>query len=128
MYYGAAYYPEHWPEERWPVDAKLMREAGVNLIRVAEFAWAKIEPKEGVYNFGWLDRALDVFYKEGIQVVMCTPTPTPPKWLMDKHPSIYKRDENGLVLGFGSRRHYCYNSEVYREYSAKIAEKVAKHY
>lgn len=128
MYYGADYYPEHWPEERWPVDAKLMKEAGINLIRVAEFAWAKIEPSEGVYDFAWLDKALDVFYKEGIQVVMCTPTPTPPKWLMDKYPSIYKRDENNLVLGFGSRRHYCYNSEIYREYSAKITEKIAKHY
>ncbi len=128
MYYGADYYPEHWPRERWAVDAKLMKEAGFNLIRVAEFAWAKLEPEEGHWDFSWLDDALDVFYKEGIQVVMGTPTATPPKWLMDKHPSIYQVDENGLVQGFGSRRHYCYNNETYREYSEKIVEKMAKHY
>jgi len=128
MYFGADYYPEHWPEERWPIDAKLMREAGMNLVRVAEFSWAKLEPSEGVYDFSWLDRALDVLYKEGIKVVMCTPTATPPKWLMDKHPDIYQVDENGLVQGFGSRRHYCYNNETYREYSAKITEKMALHY
>ena len=122
MYYGADYYPEHWPRERWAVDAKLMKEAGFNLIRVAEFAWAKLEPEEGHWDFSWLDDALDVFYKEGIQVVMGTPTATPPKWLMDKHPSIYQVDENGLVQGFGSRRHYCYNNETYREYSEKIVE------
>ncbi len=128
MYFGADYYPEHWPKERWAVDAKLMKEAGFNLIRVAEFAWAKLEPAEGHWDFGWLDEALDVFYKEGIQVVMGTPTATPPKWLMDKHPEIYQVDENGVVQGFGSRRHYCYNSEIYREYSEKIVEKMARHY
>ncbi len=128
MYYGADYYPEHWPRERWAVDAKLMKEAGFNLIRVAEFAWAKLEPSEGHWDFSWLDEALDVFYKGGIQVVMGTPTATPPKWLMDKHPSIYQVDENGLVQGFGSRRHYCYNNETYREYSEKIVEKMAQHY
>ena len=128
MYFGADYYPEHWPRERWDVDAKLMKEAGFNLIRVAEFSWAKLEPEEGHWDFSWLDEALDVFYKEGIQVVMGTPTPTPPKWLMDRHPEIYQRDIDGLVLGFGSRRHYCYNSEIYREYSEKIVEKMARHY
>ena len=128
MYFGADYYPEHWPRERWETDAKLMQEAGFNLIRVAEFSWAKLEPSEGHWDFGWLDDALDVFYKYGIQVVMGTPTATPPKWLMDRHPEIYKRDFQGLVLGFGSRRHYCYNSEIYREYSEKIVEKMAQHY
>ena len=112
MFFGADYYPEHWPEERWPVDAGLMKEAGFNLIRVGEFAWAKIERTEGAYDFEWLDNALDIFYNEGIQFMMGIPTPTPPKWLMDKHPGIYQKDEEGNVLGFGSRRHYCYNSEV----------------
>ena len=129
MYFGADYYPEHWPRERWDVDAKLMKEAGFNLIRVAEFSWAKLEPSEGHWDFSWLDEALDVFYnKYGIQVVMGTPTETPPKWLMDKFPEIYRRDENDLKFGFGSRRHYCYNSEVYREYTEKIVEKMARHY
>ena len=128
MYFGADYYPEHWPRERWETDAKLMQEAGFNLIRVAEFSWAQLEPSAGRWDFGWLDDALAVFYKYGIQVVMGTPTATPPKWLMDKHPEIYKRDFQGLVLGFGSRRHYCYNSEIYREYSEKIVEKMARHY
>lgn len=128
MYFGADYYPEHWPEERWHIDAGLMKEAGFNLIRVAEFAWAKLEPSEGVFDFEWLDRALDVFFREEIQVMMGTPTATPPKWLMDKYPGIYQEDESGEVLGFGSRRHYCYNSGIYREYTRKITEKVVTHY
>ncbi|MDC7124141.1 MAG: beta-galactosidase, partial [Spirochaetales bacterium] len=128
MYFGADYYPEHWDEDRWAIDARLMKDAGFNLIRVAEFAWAKIESEEGKYDFSWLDAALDVFDKEGIKVVMGTPTATPPKWLMDKHSDIYKQDYDGNTLGFGSRRHYCYNSEIYRDLSCKITEKVVQHY
>ena len=60
FYYGADYYPEHWPEERWPEDARLMREAGFNVVRLAEFAWSKMEPSEGQYDFDWLDRAISL--------------------------------------------------------------------
>jgi beta-galactosidase GanA len=72
MYYGVAYYPEHWPEERWPVDAELMQAAGVNSVRMGEFAWSKIEPVEGEYDFDWMDRAIALFGKHGVKTMMCT--------------------------------------------------------
>ena len=58
FYFGVDYYPEHWPEERWPEDARLMAEAGLNVVRLAEFAWSRMESQEGVYDFDWLDRAI----------------------------------------------------------------------
>lgn len=128
MYFGADYYPEHWPEARWVVDAKMMREANINIVRVAEFAWAKMEPKEGTYDFSWLDRAIDILSKEGIKVVLGTPTATPPKWLMDKHHDIYPVNSEGQVFEFGVRRHYCCNNENYKEYTRRIVEKMAEHY
>ena len=128
MFFGADYYPEHWPKERWAADAKLMKEANMNVVRVAEFAWAKLEPTEGHYDFAWLDDAMETLACEGINVVMGTPTATPPKWLMDKHPEIYMKDKFGQPRGFGSRRHYCYNSPIYQEHSARIAAIMAEHY
>jgi len=128
MFFGADYYPEHWTKEQWAADAKLMKEANMNVVRVAEFAWAKLEPAEGNYDFTWLDEAIKTLAFEGINVVMGTPTATPPKWLMDKNPEIYMKDKFGQPRGFGSRRHYCYNSPVYLVHSARIALKMAEHY
>lgn len=128
MFYGADYYPEQWPEERWEKDAQLMREANINIVRLAEFAWAKIEPKEGVFNFDWLDKAIDILSHNKIKVILGTPTATPPKWLIDKHPDILPVDYNGNILGFGSRRHYCPNNPIYHDYTRKIVRKIAEHY
>ncbi len=128
MYFGADYYPEHWPRERWEVDASMMKEANLNIVRLAEFSWSLMEPQEGVYNFAWLDDAIRVLSAQGLKVVMCTPTATPPKWLMDKHPDIYQVDRFGRQRGFGSRRHYCFNSSVYREYTEKIVTALAEHF
>jgi len=128
MYFGADYYPEHWPRERWAEDARLMKEANINVVRLAEFSWAKLEPSEGNYDFSWLDEAIDVLSRQGIKVVMGTPTATPPKWLMDKHPEIYMKDKYGHIRGFGSRRHYCYNSPIYHEYTKRIVSKMAQRY
>lgn len=128
MYFGADYYPEHWPRERWAVDAKLMREANFNVVRLAEFAWAKLEPVKGQYDFAWLDEAIETLAKEGIKVVMGTPTATPPKWLMDEYPDIYMKDACGRVRGFGTRRHYCYNNPVYQKETKRIVARMAEHY
>lgn len=128
MIYGVDYYPEHWPIERWPVDFKLMRDAGINVVRVAEFAWSLIEPEEGRFEFGWLDRVLELAEENNLSVIMCTPTATPPKWLMDKYPEIYQRDEYQNLRGFGSRRHYCFNSEIFKQYSKKIIKAMAQRY
>ncbi|OXL84243.1 hypothetical protein BCV73_14885 [Paenibacillus sp. SSG-1] len=128
MYFGVDYYPEHWPEERWAVDARMMREANINIVRLAEFAWAKLEPEEGRYDFAWLDHAIEVLAREGIKIILGTPTAAAPKWLMDKYPDMYPVDVHGLTKGFGTRRHYCVNHPVYQKYSATIARVMAEHY
>lgn len=128
MYFGACYYPEHWPEERWETDMKLMQEAGLRLLRVGEFSWAKIEPQEGEYDFSWLDRALALMERYGIKVMMGTPTAAPPQWLMNRYPDIYPVDEKGIRKGFGTRRHYCFNQPDYHRYAVNITEKMAEHY
>lgn len=136
MYFGADYYPEHWvfpfdgseeePESRWAVDAQLMAQAGMNVIRMGEFSWGLCEREEGKFDFEWLGRAMDVFFKEGIKVVLGTPTAAPPRWLSIKHPGILPIDENGVVRGSGTRRAYSLNSDTYWEYSKKIVTKMAE--
>jgi len=123
---GADYYPEHWPEERWQTDAELMHAIGLNTVRIAEFAWSKLEPKRGEYDFGWLDRAIGVLGQNGIDVVLCTPTATPPKWLCET--DIFQRDGYGRQRGFGSRRHYCCNNPNYRRETRRIVVEMAKRY
>ena len=80
MLLGTPYYPEHWPEERWAVDARLMQDAGINLARLGEFAWSALEPHEGRLEFGWMDRAVALLDAHGIKTLMCTPSRTPPPW------------------------------------------------
>ena len=128
MYFGADYYPEHWPEKRWESDAQMMQAANLNVIRLAEFAWAKMEPVEGHYDFTWLDKAIEILNKRGIKIIIGTPTATPPKWLIDKHPEILPMDADGHVRGFGSRCHYCSTQEIYHWYSDLIVGQLAKHY
>ena len=90
FYFGVDYYPEHWPEERWSEDARLMVEAGFNVVRLAEFAWSKMEPQEGQYDFDWLDRTIDILASHNIQVILGTPTASPPPWLMTKYPDTFR--------------------------------------
>ena len=127
MIFGADYYPEHWNRERWETDAMLMREANLNVVRLAEFAWSRLEPNDGCFDFTWLDDAIAIFAKYGIQVVLGTPTAAAPKWLMDKTDAYYT-DINGRKKNFGTRRHYCPNDEEYHYYSKRIAHEMAKHY
>lgn len=117
---GVDYYPEHWPEERWGADARLMREAGLSVVRLAEFAWAKMEPSEGQYDWRWLDKAIETLVAEGLQVVLGTPTPTPPAWLVQAHPDILPVDAQSRRRNFGSRRHYCFNNPTYHDATRRI--------
>lgn len=103
MYYGAAYYPEHWPEERWSVDAELMQAAGVNGVRMGEFAWSKIEPVEGEYDFDWMDRVIALLGRHGVKTMMCTMSRTPPPWVFHKYPEIANVREDGHVANYGHR-------------------------
>ncbi|QHW33310.1 beta-galactosidase [Paenibacillus rhizovicinus] len=128
MLFGACYYPEHWVKERWETDARMMKEAGFNVVRMAEFAWIKMEPAEGEFDFEWLDEAIALFSAYGIRTILGTPTAGPPKWLLDKHPDIYQRDYQGHVRGFGTRRSYCSNNATYRDYTRAIVTEMAKRY
>ena len=82
--FGVDYYPEHWPEARWAEDAHLMAEIGVNTVRLAEFAWSRLEPGENVFDFAWLDRAIEVLNDRNICVILGTPTASAPPWVMSK--------------------------------------------
>lgn len=125
---GVCYYPEHWPEERWPIDAQLMQEAGISHVRIGEFAWAVMEPRPGQYEWGWLDRAFEALAAKGLKIVLGTPTATPPKWLVDAMPDLLPVGKDGSVRGFGSRRHYCFSHAGYRAECARITEALAKRY
>lgn len=127
MKVGVAYYPEHWHESRWAIDARLMREAGIRLVRLAEFSWCRLEPEEGRYDFEWLDHAIGTLYQEGIQVILGTPTATPPAWLHQRY-DIYPRDARRYPLGFGTRLQRCLNHPVMRRYSRLITEAMVSHY
>lgn len=128
FYYGVDYYPEHWPEERWETDARLMQEAGINVVRLAEFAWSVTEPEDGVFDFGWLDRAIDLLGARGIKVVLGTPSAAVPPWLWQKIPDIALVNADGVALEFGSRRDYSPTNLAYRQYAVRIARKMAEHY
>ena len=125
---GVCYYPEHWPEAWWEDDARQMREAGITYVRIAEFAWSRIEPEDGRFDWDWLDRALAVLGGAGLRVVLCTPTATPPKWLIDREPSILPVAADGSTRGFGSRRHYSFSSAAWLRESRRIAAAVAARY
>ncbi len=126
---GVCYYPEHWPEALWADDARRMRGLGLLYVRIGEFAWSRIEPAPGQFDFGWLDRAIAVLGGAGLKVVMCTPTATPPKWLIDRHPEILPVDpETGRVRGFGSRRHSDFSSDVWVAEAMRITEVLARRY
>jgi beta-galactosidase len=125
---GVCYYPEHWPEEVWADDARRMVEAGLTWVRIGEFAWSRLEPQPGQLDFGWLDRAIDVLGAAGLKVVMGTPTATPPRWMIAKHPDMLALDENAQPRGFGSRRHYCFSHAGYLEECRRIVTLLAERY
>ncbi len=125
---GVCYFPEHWPRARWADDAKRMADMGLAQVRIGEFAWSRIEPHPERLEWGWLDDALEILHEAGLGVVLCTPTATPPKWLIDAQPSILARGRDGQVRRFGSRRHYCFSSPDYRRESARITEALARRY
>ena len=128
MKLGCCYYPEHWPESWWAEDARRMRDMGLSLVRIGEFAWSRIEPEPGHYDWDWLDRAIDTLHAAGLKVILGTPTATPPKWLVDQMPDMVAIDEQGRPRGFGSRRHYCFSHEGYRAECRRIVTALAERY
>lgn len=126
--FGVDYYPEHWAETMWEQDARRMKECGVNAVRIGEFAWTIMEREEGKFDFDLFDRAIATLAKYDIKVIFGTPTATPPKWLTHKYPEVLYAFDDRRLANDQSRRHYNYNSPVYRKYSRKIVEELAKHY
>lgn len=125
---GVCDYPEHVSVNDWRMHAEKQKSIGLSFVRLAEFSWARIEPSEGKYNWQWLDDAIAIYQQEGLDVVLGTPTATPPAWLIQKYPEILPVDENNQVKKFGSRRHYDHASEIYRSECARIVTEMAKRY
>ncbi len=128
MKLGVCYYPEQWPQSDWESDALMMKAAGLTHIRIGEFAWARIEPRAGLFDWIWLDTVIDLLHTAGLEITLGTPTATPPKWLVDAHPDILPADAQGRPRRFGSRRHYCFSSRTYRAESSRIVEAMARRY
>jgi beta-galactosidase len=128
MIYGGDYNPEQWPEEVWDEDVRLMREAGVNLVSLGIFSWAKLEPRPGEYDFGWLDRIISLLHENGVMVNLATATASPPPWLAKLRPESLPVTENGVVLHPGARQHYCPSSAAYRERAAELVRRIAERY
>jgi len=126
--YGVDYYPEHWEESQWEKDATMMQAAGINFVRLAEFAWVKMEPAEGKFEFAWLDRALKVLNAHGIKAILGTPTASPPAWLYAKYPDIAAMDENGVRYRYGSRRNYCIHNPNFIAATERIVSAMADHF
>ncbi|WP_108838279.1 beta-galactosidase [Tateyamaria sp. Alg231-49] len=125
---GVCYYPEHWPEAQWAEDAARMATLGLTWVRIGEFAWKRMEPVEGAYDFDWLDRAIETLGAAGLKVVLGTPTATPPAWVAAKHPDMLPVDADGRVRGYGSRRHYCFSHSGYLEECRRIVAQLAERY
>ena len=125
--FGGDYSPEQWPDEIVAQDMELMREAGVNLVTLGVFSWIKYEPREGSFDFSWLDDMLDRLHGNGIRVDLATPTAAVPMWLHRLHPEILPQDEFGHPLAPGGRLGWCPSSPVFREYSLRIVERLAEH-
>ncbi len=125
---GVCYYLEHWPEDWWADDAHRMAEMGITRVRIGEFAWSRMEPEPGRYDWAWLDRAVETLHAAGLGIIMGTPTATPPKWLVDYMPDMIAIDAEGRPRGFGSRRHYCFSHQGYAAVAARITKAMAVRY
>jgi beta-galactosidase len=125
---GVCYYPEHWPEDLWPRDAARMRKVGLTWVRIGEFAWSRLEPEPGRLDFAWLDRAIETLGAAGLKVVLGTPTATPPRWMLERHPDMLAHDAQGRPRGFGSRRHYCFSHPGYLQECRRIVTVLAERY
>jgi beta-galactosidase len=125
---GVYYYPEAWPESQWARDMANIKKLGMEFVHMGEFAWTFMEPQEGKHDFRWLDANVDLAARQGLKVVLCTPTPTPPVWLVRKHPEVLMIDSRGRRMNHGSREHACWSVPKYREYTEKIVSQIGLRY
>ncbi|MCV6548632.1 MAG: beta-galactosidase [Cohaesibacter sp.] len=125
---GVCYYPEQWDKVLWKQDAERMAEAGLSWVRIGEFSWSRLEPEAGNLHWDWLDDAIECLGSAGLKIILGTPTATPPRWMLDKYPDMLAVDEQGNKRKFGSRRHYCFSHEGYRDESKRIADLMGRRY
>ncbi|WP_342435422.1 beta-galactosidase [Paenibacillus sp. FSL L8-0436] len=128
MKFGVDYYPEHCPPDLWQRDAVMMKEMGIEVVRMAEFSWAKMEPSPGIYEFGWLDEAIELLGEQGITTMLGTPTAAPPVWMMELHPDLYPLNAEGQRVGFGGRHHDCQSHPHYRKHIKEFVRTMALRY
>lgn len=126
--FGTDYYPEHWDSSRLGKDIALMKELGIDLVRMGEFSWSELEPCSGTFEFEWLDKVIKTLGKSGIHTIIGTPTAAPPAWLVEQYPEILPMDENGMRKGFGGRHHDCQSNKDYRRYVKRMVKALARHY
>lgn len=128
IWLGGDYNPEQWPEHIWEEDIRLMQKAKVNIVTLGVFAWALIEPENGVFDFTWLDNIVDKLYQGGIAVDMATVTATPPRWLTEEHPEILPKDSQGAVIWPGGRQHWRPTSKIFKKFALRLTEQMAEHF
>lgn len=128
MIIGVDYYPEHWDKSLWKADADLMRESGVKIVRLAEFAWCRLEPQEGNFDFSWLDEIIGILSERDIKIVLCTPTNCPPMWFYEKYPDAVQTEKDGRKTNTGIRGHRCINNADFLRYAERIIDTMTKRY
>lgn len=125
---GVYYYPEHWSPDQWERDIRRIAELGFEFTHFAEFAWAKLEPENGQFDFAWLDKNVELAARYGLKVIMCTPSPTPPVWLTQLHPEILVKQESGFTVKHGMRLNCNISHPVYQRYIQRIVEQLIRRY
>ena len=128
MLLGVDYYPEQWDSAMMEDDMDRILELGSNVIRIGEFAWHRMEPEEGAYDFSYFDGVITMAKRKGLQVIFGTPTAAPPAWLIRKDPTILSQFSDGSSRAYGGRHVYCFSSAAYREACARIVTALARHY
>ena len=128
MNIGVYYYPEAWPESQWARDIANIKKLGLEFVHMGEFAWAFMEPEEGKYDFSWLEKNVELSAAQGLKVVLCTPSATPPVWLVRQHPEVLMVDSGGRRMNHGSREQACCSVPLYRDYVAKITTELARRF
>jgi beta-galactosidase len=128
FWFGVCYYPEHWDEATRAGDAERMSAAGINVVRLAEFAWDLMEPEEGRFDFSLFDQTVATLDRHGIKSMLCTPTASPPRWLTHRHPEVLRVDSRGIRLEHGSRQHACTTNPRFRAYSRAVTQAMAQHF
>lgn len=128
MQLGAYYYPEAWPPHQWARDFANIRKLGLEFVHMGEFSWAFLEPSEGRFEFGWLERAVSLAHAEGLGIVLCTPTATPPVWLTEGYPDVLMVDVHSRRQAHGTRQHACWNVPTYRSFAARMTDELGRHF